>query len=316
MEKPWANANPSLTSNMHVYKRSVVKKKKEQEKETKPEEIVQTKELEEPKSKEVFMENQSETVDETKETKIDFPAEMTYEFHPHNQGEICYITKKIPFSAHVAIDDFLHNPICGDITQHTFVFQDQDNQKVPEMDTKLLHTIASYSDDPECRLVNTNIHEMIYLTTAYDFRGNNGHSTTTIAVPLHESKETAAETSNGSCIHIRVPVVLGEYKIELCLEETIELWQNVMQIKEISKEIILTNCKFLPIAFSPSLKDGTRAIHKGSLWIEGYIDQKIEYTAYNDRSKTSVSPMTHLGQKVVTELIVHILQVQKVQVKQ
>ena len=53
-----------------------------------------------------------------------------------------------------------------------------------------------------------------------------------------------------------------------------------MRIKEISKEVVLSNFRLVPTVFSQSLNNGTRTVLKGNLFIEGDICQTIEYTAF------------------------------------
>jgi hypothetical protein len=314
---PWININQVSPKQMSIFNSSVAKKKKEDEPKKKSDEIeledVQKREQPHPELIPTESEptlSQAEWEPETVEAGFIYPAEMTNEVQAYKQGKVCFMTKKTPFSVYVEIDHFLHEPICGDITQNTFEFQDLDIQKAPEMDTKLLHTTTYSHEQPECRLICSDIHEIIFFTNNGEQHKRNLYKTT--VVPLHEIEKAETEVSKGPFLHLRVPVVLGEYKIEVSLEESIEFREEVMSIKEISKEIILTNFKLVPTVFSPST-NGTRAVLKGNLWIEGYIAQKIEYTSFQNRS--SVSPMAHLEQKIVAELIVHILQIQKVRVK-
>ena len=223
------------------------------------------------------------------------------------------MTKNSPFSVHVEIDDFLHDPISGDIARNTFEYHDMNNKKAPEFDTKLFHTTTYYPEQPECRLVCSNIHEIVFLTDDQnEGKNNKGNHYKSVVIPMHNSLFTKAEESNNnSYVHIRVPVVLGEYNIEICLEENVAFKEEVMRIKEISKEVVLSNFRLVPTVFSQSLNNGTRTVLKGNLFIEGDICQKIEYTAFSNRNTESVTPLNQLNQKMVVELIIHILQVQQ-----
>jgi hypothetical protein len=235
----------------------------------------------------------------------------------NGQGKVYFMTKKSPFSIHVEIDDFLHAPICGDIVQNKFEFLDLNNKHTPEFDTKLINTTAYYPEQPDCRLVCSKIHEFVFLT--YDQnegKSNKGNHYKSIAVPMHGSLFTEAEESNNnSYMHIRVPVVLGEYKIEICLEENVTFKEEVKGIKGVSKEVVISNFRLVPTVLSQSLNNGTRTILKGILFIEGYIDQKIEYTAFPNKITESLTPLNQLNQKMSVELMIHILQVQQVRVK-
>ncbi|MGG3682812.1 BC_2427 family protein [Aeribacillus composti] len=242
-------------------------------------------------------------------------------------GKTCSMTIKRPFSTFVEIDDFLHSPIFSSIVQNSAEFLDLNNKQTPQLNTKLLNTTTYYPEQPDCRLVCSKIHEMISLTdtvSSYSKNNKNNHYKS-IAVPLHDSKAAkTSETDNKTCtshdfIQIRVPVVVGEYKMEIILEEDVVFEEEILGVKEISKEVVLTNCKFVPTQFSPSLDNGTCTALKGNLFIKGYISQNIEYTAAdngNEGSKQneSVPYYRQLHQKIILDLIVHLLQVQQVRV--
>jgi hypothetical protein len=86
-------------------------------------------------------------------------------------------------------------------------------------------------------------------------------------------------------INIRVPVVVGEYKINVCLEEPIVFKERVLRIKDISNSITLQNCRFIPTDCSSVLENGTSTALKGKLLLEGLLHQDIEYTiAWDDVS--------------------------------
>ena len=79
-------------------------------------------------------------------------------------GKIYCKTIKSPFSTIVEIDDFLHAPIFGEISQNTFEFPDPSNKKSFQLDTKFISTSTYYPEQPSCHLVSSAIHELIYLT--------------------------------------------------------------------------------------------------------------------------------------------------------
>ena len=100
-------------------------------------------------------------------------------------------------------------------------------------------------------------------------------------IPIHPSPKTgesnhANETDD--FIKIRVPVIVGEYNIEICIEEEILFEEEVIRINEISKNVVLTNCHFTPTQLSKPLGDGTCTASNGVLSIEGLIVQNIEYS--------------------------------------
>jgi hypothetical protein len=242
-------------------------------------------------------------------------------------GKICSMTIKSPFSTFVEIDNFLHPPVFGGTVQHTSEFLDLNNRQIPQLDTKLFYTTTYYPEQPYCCLVSSKIHEIIFFTDTIHTYGtkNKKNHYKSIVVPIHDSLFTKTkETNNRPCtshdfIQIRVPVVVGEYEIEICLEEDVVFEEEIMKVNEISKEVVLTNCKFVPTQFSPSFDNGTCTALKGNLFIEGYIHQNIEYTAIYNRNEgsTQKEPVAHLRQlrqKIVLDLIIHLLQVQQVRV--
>ncbi|MGE6516579.1 BC_2427 family protein [Lysinibacillus sphaericus] len=238
---------------------------------------------------------------------------------------VCSITQKSPISTHVEIDDFLHAPICGEIVQNTFEFLDLNNHLIPQFETKLFNTTKVYPEHPDCRLVRSKINEIIFLmrTDTYDKNSQKNNPSQSVVVPLHNTQSIKKEEINNysypydDFMHIRVPVVVGEYKIEICLEENIVFEKGIVEVKDISNEVVLTNCKFVPNQFSQSLGNGTCTALKGNLFIEGYIHQNIEYTAFHTRNAVpaqneSLIHSNQLCQNVVLELIIHILQVQPI----
>ncbi|MBS4220498.1 hypothetical protein KHA96_19535 [Bacillus sp. FJAT-49711] len=260
--------------------------------------------------------------DDDEQPESDIEDEMT----KLEEGIVYFTTRKTPFSTNVEIDDFLHAPICGEIVKNTFEFLDLNNNQAPQPETKVINTTTHYPEQPDCHLVCTTIDEMIFLTNKTDVDQEvlttNQHKS--IVVPLHDTKLTAKKEMNDTIdpyktIHIRVPVIIGEYKIEICLEENIVFEKKMIKVNEISKEVILTNCIFVPNQLSRTQNDGTYTASKGNLFVEGFIHQEIEYTVFHDSATIpeldeSASYSTQLSQKIVLELIIHLLQSQKVRV--
>ena len=255
------------------------------------------------------------------------PAGHVSAFPDSIQGKVCSLTKKILISTHVEIDDFLHAPICGEIAKNTFEFFDQNNLLSPQFETKLINTTMDYPEQPNCRLVRSKINECIFLMKNDTFDNNNQKNNPfkSVAVPLHNTQSIKkGETNNHSCtsddfMNIRVPVVVGEYKIEICLEEYFVFDNGIAGVKDISNEIVLTNSRFVPNQFSQSLGNGTCTALKGNLIIEGFINQNIEYTALHTMSEVlaeneSLLHSNQLCQNIVLELVIHMLQVQQIRV--
>ncbi|MGA3601400.1 BC_2427 family protein, partial [Lysinibacillus agricola] len=255
------------------------------------------------------------------------PAGHVSAFPDSIQGKVCSLTKKILISTHVEIDDFLHAPICGEIAKNTFEFFDQNNHLSPQFETRLINTTMDYPEQPNCRLVRSKINESIFLMKNDTFDKNNQKNNPfkSVVVPLHNTQSIKkGETHNHSCtsddfMNIRVQVVVGEYKIEICLEEYFLFDNGITGVKDISNEIVLTNSRFVPNQFSQSLGNGTCTALKGNLFIEGYINQNIEYTAYHTMDTVptqheSLVQSNQLCQNIVLELIIHMLQVQQIRV--
>ena len=233
---------------------------------------------------------------------------------------------KIPISTCVEIDNFLNAPISGSSTQIISKFLDQSNKQIPKLDTKLIDTVTYYQEQPYCLLMGFESHEIIYSTEpeqVYLTNTKKGNDTSrSVVVPLHDPCSMKTKKINNKMgpshgyVNIRVPVVLGEYNIEISLEEVVLFEEKIYKVKEISKEVILTDCKFIPISFSQSSADDARKACKGKLFIEGYIYQHIEYFSVQNKEKIILkdfeSLFHQLNQKIVLELMVQLLQVQKV----
>ncbi|MGG4455134.1 BC_2427 family protein [Brevibacillus porteri] len=238
------------------------------------------------------------------------------------RGRIYSLTTKSPFSTIVKIKDFLHPPIFGGIDHNTIEFIDLNNKQWPQLDTKIVNSTAHYQEEIFCRLIHSKISGSIFLTTTVQTYHMNKQDNLyrTIAVPIHDS----AETNNMSCpthhfINIRVPVIVGEYKVEIPLDEDIMFEEEILGIKGISNEVILKECRLVPTQFHPSLGEGTSKAREGDLYLEGYIHQNIEYSVADKTNgttipKESVMNFDQLHQKIAVELIVHILQIQPVRI--
>ncbi|WP_318616277.1 BC_2427 family protein [Sporosarcina sp. YIM B06819] len=238
---------------------------------------------------------------------------------PSQSGTIYCKTIKSPFSTSVEIDNFLHVPIFGEVNQNTFEFLDPSNTLCFPLDTKFISTSTYYPESPSCQLVSSTIHEVVYLTNIPHMHEPKKYNISkSTVVPLHPSstieKSTHASTDNS--IKIRIPVVVGEYNIEICIEEEILFKEKVIGIKKISKNIVLANCHFTPTQLSKPLGDGTCTASNGMLSIEGFILQSIEYNAM-PRTNTSSNEETELmmlHEKISLELAIQLLQTQSIHV--
>uniref|UniRef100_A0A7U3YIK3 DUF7852 domain-containing protein n=1 Tax=Geobacillus sp. (strain Y4.1MC1) TaxID=581103 RepID=A0A7U3YIK3_GEOS0 len=281
----------------------------------------------EPPADPVLKSGYPSSTDEKKESFASENGDETYLLDDtdklHKYEKICSMTIKSPFSTFVEIDDFLHPPIFGSTVQNSAEFLDLNNKQTPQSSTKLFNTTTYYPEQPYGHLVCSKIHEMLFFTDTvhtYGLNQKNNHYES-IVVPVHGSPFAKIEETNNKSyashdfIQIRAPVVVGEYKVEICLEDGVVFEEEITRVKEISKEVVLTTCKFVPTQFSPSLDNGICPALKGMLFIEGYIRQNIEYTAASNRNAEQKEPATHLRQlhqKMVLDLIIHLLQVQQV----
>ena len=229
---------------------------------------------------------------------------------------------KSSFSTSVEIDDFLQAPLFGETSQNTFEYLDLSTTQSVESDTKFISTSTYYPEQPSCHLVSSAIHETIYLKNTPQTNQSEIHeknSAKSYMIPIHP-KPKMSDSKHASkiddFIKIRVPVVLGEYKIEICLEEEIFFEEEFIRIKEDSKNIVLTNCHFTPTQFSKSLGDGTCAASNGMLVIEGFIVQNIEYSAMPPKRRTyrKRTKMITLHEKISVELLIQLVQEQGINI--
>jgi hypothetical protein len=271
-----------------------------------------------------WAERRQQVEDASHDTKVKRKTIDANEFNRY--AGVRSMAMKIPISTCVEIDNFLNYPICGSSTQNTSKFLDPSNKLIPKLDTKLIDIVTFYQEQPYCLLIGFESHEIIYSIdqdhvyhTNTKKRNDNSRS---VVIPIHDSHSMkTSKINNKTCpsheyVNIRVPVVLGEYNIEISLEKDVLFEEKIYKVKEISKEVVLTNCKFVPISFSHSTADYARIANNGKLFIEGYIYQHIEYFAVQNEEKIipkDFETLFHqLHQKIVLELMVQLLQVQKV----
>jgi hypothetical protein len=77
---------------------------------------------------------------------------------------------------------------------------------------------------------------------------------------------------------IKVPRVLYEPEIQVCVEADINLPERALEIKRILKDVFLTQCKLVPTRFFP----GTSYVMRGKLYVAGFIRKNIEYATAGD----------------------------------
>lgn len=97
-------------------------------------------------------------------------------------------------------------------------------------------------------------------------------------------------------INVQIPVILGKYNIEICLEDEEIYAEKVKDILDISKKVVLTTCKFIPSELSPVLDNGSCKALKGNLMIEGFIQQEIKYIFENQQTSNYVQNQSAFNQ--------------------
>lgn len=76
---------------------------------------------------------------------------------------------------------------------------------------------------------------------------------------------------------VKVPVVLAERVVQIVVEANIELEDGAVEIKRVLKDVFLTQCKLVPVAFEDFNETGFREVTRAKLFVEGFIRKNIEY---------------------------------------
>ncbi|MFC0524619.1 CsxC family protein [Pontibacillus salicampi] len=95
-------------------------------------------------------------------------------------------------------------------------------------------------------------------------------------VPFSDTQVTPSAITAGV---LKVPVLLAETELQIVVEADIKLDPPAVEIKRVLKDIVLTQCKLVPVAFGEEMEDGTREVTRAKLFVEGYIRKNIEYAA-------------------------------------
>ncbi|MBP0724458.1 hypothetical protein J5Y03_04555 [Bacillus sp. RG28] len=231
-------------------------------------------------------------------------------------GNIFLKEVKIPFSVNVKINDFLHSPLFGGKTQNNFEFSSSNNQS-----PQLFITTSHYFEHPYCSLISSTISESTLFTEKIQFPSKNTQNNSHLVnvTTLHEShslrknEQINNENTINDSLYVKIPVVVGEYKIEICTEEELQFDEEIVRIKEISKELFLTDGKLVPTKFSEPKISGISKVVKGNLFIEGFVQQTIECVNGNNINNQKNSVKT-LCQNIVVELVVQLLQIQPIRI--
>ncbi|QWG45382.1 hypothetical protein EXW31_14330 [Bacillus mycoides] len=226
------------------------------------------------------------------------------------------IIVKTPFSIISDVTSFIKFPNINVKKQEAFVFRNEKDVRGRELDAKLLTTVQHYHGEVNCNLVSSNLHEKRVLLefSNQKVKGNMEENWigTSSWIPIHGiilEKEDEADVNN--YITGKIPIEIGRYKGEISLQEKVVFKEKVIGIKEVSQEIILTKKEFL---LPKIIKKGHNPsiIEKGSLFVEGYIFQCIEFIS---EQSTSHDKLYQLMQNIVLELTIQLLQEQEVRVR-
>lgn len=223
---------------------------------------------------------------------------------------------KTPFSIFSEVTSFKIFPKINVKNQEAFVFRNEKGVEGRELDCKLLTTVQQYHSDIYCKLVSLNLHEKRVHFELYNQKNKGNKEENKVEasswIPIHS---IILESENGEDVNnfitAKLPIEIGRYKGEISLREKVVFKEKVIGIKEVEQEIILTKTEF----FIPKIKkNGQNAltVEKGSLLVEGYIYQYIEYIS----EQSTLHDNEHqLIQNIVLELIIQVIQEQEVQVR-
>ncbi|AWC29309.1 CsxC family protein [Bacillus cytotoxicus] len=78
---------------------------------------------------------------------------------------------------------------------------------------------------------------------------------------------------------VKVPVVLAERTLQIVVEANVPLEPAASEIKRVLKNAFLTQCKLVPVAFTPIPGTNFRQVTRAKLFVEGYIRKNIEYAS-------------------------------------
>ncbi|MBE7151059.1 hypothetical protein FUT12_26760 [Bacillus mycoides] len=255
--------------------------------------------------------NESEQKNEAIESKresIDLGSKIETSVHS--------MVVKTPFSIISEVSSFKVFPKVNVKNQDAFVFRNEKDAEGRELDSKLLATVQQHHSEAYCKLVSLNLHEKRVLVELYNqkVKGNieENRVETSTWIPIHSIiLESGNEGEVNNYITARLPIEIGKYKGEISLREKVVFTEKVIGIKEVEQEIILTKTEFLV----PKVKKNGQnrfTVEKGSLFVEGYIYQCIEYIS---EQSTFDDNVYQLMQNIVLELIIQVIQEQEVQVR-
>ncbi|PHA06642.1 hypothetical protein COI69_28795 [Bacillus cereus] len=231
------------------------------------------------------------------------------------ENSVRSIEVKTPFSIISDVTSFIKFPNINVKSQEAFVFRNEKDARGRELDSRLLNTMQHYHGEINCNLVSSNLYEKRVLLELSNqkVKGNMEESWVGASswIPIHGIILENEIEADVNYINARLPIEIGKYKGEVSLIEKVVFKEKIIGIKEISQEIILTNKEFLlPKVIRKGHNPST--IEKGSLRVEGYILQYIEFIS--EQSKSHDKPY-QLMQNITVELTIQLLQEQEVRVR-
>ncbi|MBY0600139.1 BC_2427 family protein [Bacillus bingmayongensis] len=276
-------------------------------------------EIEEKSPSEMELEESSppeHEVEESSPSEIEREDNSPSELKAGRLGRL--MTVRIPFSTIAEVTGFLISPIMNSTNEEAFVFQNEENETFRELDTRLLATVHHYNEQPYCRLISSKLFEkrifLEFSSESYIKHSGKNQLEQSFWVPIHNlNSKQRNEKKSSNYVTTKLPVEIGKYKTEISLEERV-MFQEEVEIKEISQEIVLTDSKFFAQKVL-NAKEHSVTIEKGKLLVEGYVVQRIEYTIGCSNEQSNESFRYQLLQKMVLELIVQLLQEQEVKVE-
>ncbi|PUB15131.1 CsxC family protein [Paenisporosarcina sp. OV554] len=97
-------------------------------------------------------------------------------------------------------------------------------------------------------------------------------------VPLHDEKAKPCVLRKDTQPVIKVPAVLAETTLSIVVEANIPLNPPAVEIKRVSKDVFLTQCKLVPCEFGKEVCPGVFTVKRAKLFVEGFIRKDIEYS--------------------------------------
>ena len=99
----------------------------------------------------------------------------------------------------------------------------------------------------------------------------------TTHLPLKDEKAKTCVLHEDSKPIIKIPAVLAMTTIQIVVEANIPLDPPAVEIKRVSKDVFITQCKLVPSDFGKEICPGVFTVKRAKLFIEGFIRKDIEY---------------------------------------